>query len=535
MKKKWICSIIFLLFLGILTGFFLNFRILGSVTIEAGKVFQAQDFARFSFDKDKLYFAEQALEGSVAGEVGTLRVKVTAWPFSKTVELVITDTTAPSAEAVNVVGRLGQEFEPEDFVQNVWDATKVSVYFEQVPDNRTVGKQEVTVIVADSGGNQTSVRSTLTIVNVKEALTIEAGSRVPEASAFLLREGGAAYAGSIEDIDTSHVGTYEVQVTADGITVAASLVVEDTIPPKVTVEPVSGWVGKEIEPLAFARLIQDATEVTAAYGETADFRSEGEGSATVIFTDEGGNSVEKQVFYTLKKDTVAPEVAVSEIDVVLGGTISYKKAVHYSDNADSKEELELSVDKSAVDIQTLGTYNVTYTVTDKSGNSTTVSGAVHVLKEQPACYDEELVNQKADEVLSQILTEDMTEREKAKAIYRWLRQNIGYISHSEKTEWVRAAYEGLYKRQGDCYVYACTAKVLLTRAGIPNMDIVKLTVNPSHYWNLVDVGEGWYHFDATPRKDKSVFFLVTDEELKEYSQAHKNSHAYDESLYPEIN
>ena len=90
MKKKWICSIIFLLFLGILTGIFLNIRILGRVTIEAGEVLQAQDFARFSFDKDRLCFTQQALEGSVAEEAGTLRVKVTAWPLTKTAELVIT-------------------------------------------------------------------------------------------------------------------------------------------------------------------------------------------------------------------------------------------------------------------------------------------------------------------------------------------------------------------------------------------------------------------------------------------------------------
>lgn len=380
-----------------------------------------------------------------------------------------------------------------------------------------------------------NVSENLQFVNVKKSVTIEAGSSLPEAEAFLILEGEAAYACDAEEIDTSRVGSYSVSVTVDGMTATAKLEVVDTTAPKVTVQKVSGWVGKEIAPMQFAAAVEDATKVTASYEEPADFSKEGEGSVWVVFTDEGGNAVREQVTFTLKKDTVAPEVAVSEIDVVLGGNISYKKAVNYSDNADSREELTLEIDKSLVDIQTLGTYNVTYTVTDKSGNSTVAVGAVHVLKEQPDYYNEELVNQKADEILSQILTDDMTQREQAKAIYTWLRQNIGYINHSEKGEWVRAAYEGLYKHQGDCYVYASTAKVLLTRAGIPNQDIVKLTVNPSHYWNLVDVGDGWYHFDATPRKDKSVFFLVTDEELREYSEAHKNSHAYDESLYPEIN
>lgn len=182
-----------------------------------------------------------------------------------------------------------------------------------------------------------------------------------------------------------------------------------------------------------------------------------------------------------------------------------------------------------------GEYTVTYTVTDNAGNSTVKTGVVRVWAEEPVFYDEELVNAKADDVLASILTPEMTQLEKAKAIYNWVHGSIGYISHSEKGDYVRGAYEGLVQRQGDCFVYASTAKVLLTRAGITNMDIVKSQVNPSHYWNLVDVGDGWYHFDATPRKDKTVFFMWTDAQLKEYSESHKNTHIYDASLYPVIN
>ena len=126
------------------------------------------------------------------------------------------------------------------------------------------------------------------------------------------------------------------------------------------------------------------------------------------------------------------------------------------------------------------------------------------------------------------------DREKAKAIYKWLKSHIGYVNHSEKGNYMRGAYEGLFKSQGDCFVYAATAKELLTQAGIQNIDIVKLTTNPSHYWNLVYIEDGWYHFDSTPRKDKSEFFLLTNAELEEYSSTHGNTHKFDASLYPEI-
>ena len=55
-----------------------------------------------------------------------------------------------------------------------------------------------------------------------------------------------------------------------------------------------------------------------------------------------------------------------------------------------------------------------------------------------------------------------------------------------------------------------------------------------HYWNLIDLGDGWHHFDTCRRKDGSTFFYKTDAELMEYSLANDNSHNYNRDLYPEI-
>ena len=148
---------------------------------------------------------------------------------------------------------------------------------------------------------------------------------------------------------------------------------------------------------------------------------------------------------------------------------------------------------------------------------------------------QEQIDELADAVLAKIITEDMTPMEKVQAIFNYIRGHVGYINHSEKDDWIRAAYEGLAEGQGDCYVFACTSKQLLTRAGITNMDIAKIPAKTSHYWNLVDVGEGWYHLDTTPRPDHPTIFLWTDEEMMAYSAWHYNAYNYDRSLYPEIN
>ena len=40
--------------------------------------------------------------------------------------------------------------------------------------------------------------------------------------------------------------------------------------------------------------------------------------------------------------------------------------------------------------------------------------------------------------------------------------------------------------------------------------------------------------DCTPRKGTGdLFFMVTDEELENYSEKHSNSHIFDKDAYPE--
>ncbi len=235
----------------------------------------------------------------------------------------------------------------------------------------------------------------------------------------------------------------------------------------------------------------------------------------------------------MKDDSEPPVISgVKELTVSAGSSISYKKDVTAADS--SGEEVSLLVDSSGVDLNTVGDYPITYIAEDSSGNVTQADTIVHVTEAAAESATEREVNEKADEVLAGITTEDMSQYEVAEAIFWWVHDNISYSDHSPKVDWVQGAYSGLIEQKGDCYTYAMTSKCLLTRAGIKNMDIEKIPSETSHYWNLIDIGEGWYHFDATRRKDGNYFFYTSDEELMEYSREHDDSHNYDASKYPEI-
>ena len=187
-----------------------------------------------------------------------------------------------------------------------------------------------------------------------------------------------------------------------------------------------------------------------------------------------------------------------------------------------------------MNLSQIGLYDVSYTVTDFAGNSTSVVAKVNVVEEEPLWNKEELLTEKGYSVLNSILREDMSDFQKADAIYSWVQKNIRFINFSEKDNYARGAYEGLYLQKGDCFVYAATSKYLLTLAGVKNVDIKKSSTNPSHYWNLVYIEDGWYHFDACPNKAGVKIFLFNDAELEKFSVSQGNSHIYDKSLYPEI-
>ena len=198
----------------------------------------------------------------------------------------------------------------------------------------------------------------------------------------------------------------------------------------------------------------------------------------IIVSDENDNVTICDVVLTISEDTKAPVVSVSDLDVTVGNVVSYRKAISYYDNASSIEEMKVDIDSSNVNLDEVGVYDVTYTVIDFAGNVTTVVSKVNVVEEIPLWNDEEALQKKAFEVLEKIIKDEMSDYEKAEAIFQWVNTKIRFINFSEKDNFMRGAYEGLFLQKGDCFVYAATSKLLLTLAQIPNIDIKKMTTNP---------------------------------------------------------
>ena len=387
---------------------------------------------------------------------------------------------------------------------------------------------------------------------VKDSVTIEAGEACPSVAEFLEWEYEEAFfvSGIDEGMELNHVQDYEVTVHLYHQDIATILHVTDTVAPKIQTRDKTIMFGETFEIEDFVEEISDVTDWEVSYQEEPAIQGGGIYTVMLVVEDEGGNITEAQAQLEVIEDITPPVIeGVEEITITVGESVSYKRNIVVTDDYDDAVQLE--IDNSEVDTDTPGDYRVVYRAEDKYGNVAEVETVIHV-KEVPKVVTgsgpstnvpmtEEGVNAEADRILASITNSSMTQYEVLRAIYDWCHSKIAYVDGTSKSDWVEGAYAGLVSRRGDCYAYAMTAKCLLTRAGISNMDIQRVPyANKHHYWNIVDIGEGWHHFDTCRRSDGSTFFYLTDAELMAYSDKHTSrsypngTHYYDRSLYPEI-
>ena len=369
-----------------------------------------------------------------------------------------------------------------------------------------------------------------------ESLTLEAGTH-PTPQMFLADPDQPTdlveFRTDMSTVNVNVPGQYPLVIAVGGKEYSTLLQILDRTAPDATAVSYTTEVGVLPEASKLVTDIQDVSEVTVEYGQEPDVSKGGTTEALVNVIDAYGNTTTVLVELLVTADEEPPVIeGAVDLEFFLGNSISYKSGITVTDNESAAPKL--TVDNSKVDVNTAGTYPVTYTATDDAGNTASVTINL-TLKEKPKDYvDEETVYDLARKVLSQITDESMTDMEVAFAIYNWTKTNIAYTGSSDKSSWVKGAHQAFTKKSGDCFNYFAAAKALYKVAGIENVDVVKSdTSHSSHFWSLINLGDGWYHVDCTPRRKVGYFFMNTDAELEAYSVKNKNSHIFDSDAYPE--
>ena len=370
---------------------------------------------------------------------------------------------------------------------------------------------------------------------------VEAGTSNCDVKEFLKKEVDGATFTKDSTFDANVPGDYKLKIKwkmpVFGVqTYDTVLHVTDTTAPVVALSQESIQMYTTATAPTAADLVDSITDVsncTIDFAEQYDFSKEGSFDVTVLVTDAAGNATESTLACTVVEDITPPEITgVEPIEIAQGDTVSYKKNIEVTDNLDPAPTLE--VDSSEVNVDKRGVYTVKYIATDDAGNVTEKSTTVKIVSAKIAAATEETVYAMADEILAEIITDGMDQKAQARAVFNWVVNNITYSESAGIDDLLSAAYKGMYYHVGDCTVKQKTAEVLLNRLGIKNMEIEKIRDTRGHYWLLIDIGEGWYHYDPNLQLDGTLIFYWHDADLWEYSNTHGNTHNYDPSKYPTI-
>ena len=329
--------------------------------------------------------------------------------------------------------------------------------------------------------------------------------------------------------------TIRFTVTMYGTNFPCVLNIVDTTPPTAEAVPQTMLSVDQIPPVEECLTnIYDLNDVTVEWVSLPDVTWGGYYSAEASVRDSSGNETIVEVPFVVRRDIKAPVIEGTEdIEVFIGDSITYLENVTVTDDIDPNPRLE--VDTSGVDFEEEGTYEVIYRATDFTGNVSEVTIELTLTEKPDTWVDPEIVYEEARDLLNSLTWDSMTDMEVALTITWWVRYNINYVSICDDTNWTRAAYDGLTKRSGNCYVFAMTAKALFDVAGIENMVIVRdpYIYNP-HFWNYIKIDGEWYHCDSTPRMGyDSYFFMYTTEELENFWHNGWNGYSFDEDLYPD--
>ena len=261
------------------------------------------------------------------------------------------------------------------------------------PDYETQSSYSFTVTASDAAGN-TSASTTVTfsITDVDEippVITVTSGTDTVQIGSTWTDAGATADGGetvtSSGTVDTSTVGTYTITYSATdavgntGTATRTVTVVLDNTPPVITL------LGEATVTIEFGSTYSDAG-ATADGGETVtssgtvDTSTVGTYTITYSATDAVGNT--GTAIRTVNVvDTTAPVITLlgeATVTIEFGSTYSDAGATA-SDNYDGDVSSSI-VTVNGVDEDTVGTYTVTYNVTDANSNAATqVSRTVNVV------------------------------------------------------------------------------------------------------------------------------------------------------------
>jgi hypothetical protein len=496
-----------------LGGIYLPNR-LHEVTIEAGNVSELTERQFIETNDDGIFVSDvDTIDLTMPGKY---KVKVKIGFMTYESNLTIVDTVKPVLVLKAIISPLNKELKAEDFVQNAFDQTELKYRFVVAPDPTKIGVQKVDIMATDLGNNSIIQSTTVLISQVKDKVTIEAGSGLPQIQDFLLEtRTNETFVTNLEALNLV-VGSYPIEIRMDDRILTSLLEVVDTVAPKGRVLSLKAYMGDTVTADHFVTDIVDASDVTVSFKIAGSVTAkEGTFEPAIVLTDAGGNKTELIGRIVVVRDTTAPVISGSGLrdrTVFIGESFSVKSQVYANDNRDGRVTLYIG---GSVNFDAVGVYPITFSAKDRAGNVATQRITITVKIHPPFVAKASTGNTELDQIVdglfAQLLHADMSAYQITYTLYEF-GHVIRYKADTVPSDWVIRAIDALKTRTGNCFGRAYAMQALYIRAGITNRVRVQYALR--HAWNQVDIGNGWQNVDFYYH-----IFLQSDAYLKRYALA----------------
>ena len=450
-------------------------------------------------------------------EVGSYSLTMSHGHQEQTVTLTVQDTTAPTADfIVKRVERVDYQPDPNDFVENVFDLSETTVSFLIEPKlDDDYADIMATVIVEDEWGNKTQEDCVISWLWMPESCILELGDTLtpemvlynPEKDAAMLDQA------QLDLINTSGVGEYEVRTSIGFRTNTCTVTVRDTTGPELKLREVKRYLREKADVEDFVESVFDHSgEVELRLLTELRFDTEGKFPVTIEAKDIHGNVTVGETVLIVTTDNTPPKFSgLDAMTVEKNSEPDFLKGVKAIDKVDGSCKVTYDVGK--LDLSKAGTYYITYSASDESGNVATARRKIIVAHD--AADTAALVKSISDK-----LSSDPEE------IRNYVRSNIGY---SKTWGGDDPVWYGFTNRTGNCYVHALCLKSIYDLKGIESQLI--WVTDKSHYWLQVKLGGQWKHIDPTPGRLHSRYSLMSDAQRLETLSGRK----WDTSRWPACN
>ncbi|MBC1797668.1 DUF5011 domain-containing protein [Listeria booriae] len=252
------------------------------------------------------------------------------------------------------------------------------------------GTYHVSYSVTDSDDNTTTKTITVTVTSNDAPVITAVDKTVKKGVSFDPMAGVTAsdtedgnVTGNVtvtaNDVDTSAVGTYHVTYSvtdSDGNTTTKTITVTVTSndAPVITASDKTLKKGASFDPMAgvSASDTEDGnlTNSVSMTANDVDTSAVGTYHVTYSVTDSDGNTTTKTITVTVTSND-APVIVASDQTIKKGKAFDVMAGVSANDLEDGDVTGGITVTANDVDTNTVGTYHVTYSVTDSDGNTTT--------------------------------------------------------------------------------------------------------------------------------------------------------------------